>query len=296
MLRIALLASVIVLAVARASAQTLPDLTITALSITSDRTSAPEGVAFHLRIHVHAKQRNADLASLVLPDVANLTILGDEKRTSPSGDGTDYVETLTVAGVSPGEATVSPAYIDARDPSRGDKPFRFSSNTLRLKITGAPAGSGNLQTFEAAALRSARVAFEIAIGVMVLVTLGFLTVRARTMAAKRKTFVTLPRARPVPTRVTVTPADRLGDVRSAALRLASTHTRPAAAELRAALFALADARPEETLAALLERVPADRRALRAALRAAERATFVDDAHLQGAIDDLLDAARAVVSG
>lgn len=287
MLRIALLASVIVLAVGRASAQSLPDLTITALSITSDRTAAPEGEAFHLRIHVHTKQRGAQLSSLVLPDVVNLTILGDEKRTAPAGDGTDYVETLTVAGVSPGEATVSPAYIDARDPSRSDKPFRFSSNRLRFRITAATA-SGT-QSIADAAMHAVRIALGVLIAVIALVTLGFLIVRARSLAGKRKTYVTLPQARPV-----AKPVDHRPEVRDATLVLASTRTRPAATQVRAALFALAGARHNETLASLLKRIPNEQRALRAALRAAERAAFVDESQLQGAIDDLLDAVRAMV--
>jgi hypothetical protein len=292
-LRIALLASIIVLAVGRASAQSLPDLTITALSITSDRTVAPEGEAFHLRIHVHTKQRGAELSSLVLPDVVNLTILGDEKRTAPAGDGTDYVETLTVAGVSPGEATVSPAYIDARDPSRADKPFRFSSNRLRLRISSA-VDSG-AQPLADAAMHAVRIGVAVLVALVACVTLGFLIVRARALAAKRKPYVTLPQARPVAQTVTVTPVDHRSEVRNATLQLASTRTRSAATQVRAALFASAGSRREETLESLLGRISNEQRPLRAALRAAERAAFVDEAHLQGAIDDLLDAVRAMGS-
>jgi len=290
--RIALLASVIALAVAPASAQTLPDLTITALSIRSDRTAAQEGQAFHLFIHVHAKQKSANLSSLVLPDLVNLTILGDEKRTGPASDGTDYVETLTVAGVSPGEATVSPAYIDGNDPSRGDKPFRFSSNRLRLRIVAA-AGT-DFHPLASAALRAGRILLAIVVGLVVLGLIAFAIVRGRAFATKRKAYVTLPRAQPVIEPVTPT-IDRMAAVRRAALQLASARTRSNAASLRAALFALAGARREETLAALLERIPTEKRSLRAALRAAERATFVDESHLQGAIDELLDAVRAMVS-
>ncbi len=292
MFRIALFASVIVLAVAPASAQTLPDLTITALSIRSDRTAAQEGQAFHVLIHVHANQKSADLASLVLPDVVNLTILGDEKRTTPANDGTDYVETLTVAGVSPGEATVSPAYIDARDPTRGDKPFRFSSNRLRLRILAA--SGTDLHPLANALLRAGRIVLGTVIGLVVLALLAFLIVRSRALAAKRKAYVTLPRAQPVVEPVTPS-IDRAAAIRRATLQLASTRTRPDAASLRAALFGLAGARSEETLAALLDRIPAEKRSLRGALRAAERATFVDESHLQGAIDELLDAVRAMVS-
>ncbi|MGA3038801.1 MAG: hypothetical protein ABSE64_15160 [Vulcanimicrobiaceae bacterium] len=292
MFRISLLASIIVLAVAPASAQTLPDLTITALSIRSDRTLAQEGQAFHLFIHVRAKQKGANLSSLVLPDVVNLTILGDEKRTTPTNDGTDYVETLTVAGVSPGEATVSPAYIDGIDPSRGDKPFRFSSNRLALRILAATNPVD--QPLIGAAVKAGRIALGIVIGLIALGLVSFMLVRSRAIAAKRRTSVTLPRARPV-TEPVVPPVDRMVTVRNATLKLASTRTRTDAAALRAALFALAGARRDETLSSLLERIPGEKRALRAALRAAERATFVDESHLQGAIDELLDAVRAVVS-
>ena len=273
-----------------AYAQELPQLTITALSITTERTSAPEGQAFHLTIHVHAKQRNANLASLILPDVTNLTILGDEKHSSPVREGSDYTEVLTVAGIAPGEATVSPAYIDARDPSRGDRPFRFSSNALRLRITSL--SSAPVRSTSSAAKSVLRAATATALGALALVLLGFVIARAA-KAHQRRTYVTLPPARPVTQRPQAPPTDLLRSVRDASMRLAGERTRTNAAALRAALFAYAGARADETLASLLARIPAERTSLRSALRAAERATFVDEPNLQGAIADLLDAARHV---
>lgn len=268
----------------------MPQLTITALSITSERTSAPEGQAFHLTIHVHAKQKSADLASLILPDVTNLTILGDEKHSSPASSGTDYIEVLTVAGIAPGEATVSPAYIDARDPSRGDRPFRFSSNKLQLQITASTSASA-VPTVDASK-SVLRAATATALGALALVLLGFVIARAA-KAQQRRTYVTLPPARPVTPRPPPAPEDPLRTVRAATARLAGDRTRANAAALRTAIFAFAGARTDETLASLLGRIPAERTALRAALRAAERATFVDEPNLQGAIDDLLDAAKGV---
>jgi hypothetical protein len=292
-LRIALVASLALFAFTQAGAQTLPDLTVTALAVTSDRVAAPEGEAFHLRIHVRTKQHGADLSSLVLPDVVNLTILGDEKHTAPvSGDGTDYVEILTVAGVAPGEATVSPAYIDARDPSRGDRPFRFSSNSLRLRIT-ATSTQTDLLPWRNMLFAVVRAVLVCMIAVVVLAGFGFAIVRVRAVGARRRKVVTLPPARPITPQPT--PLDRLDDVRTGARTLGTSRTREAAAALRLALFTLAGARADETLSKLLSRLPPDQGALRAALRAAERATFVDDAHLQGAIDELLDAVREVVS-
>lgn len=276
-----------------ACAQNLPELTITALSITSARTSAPEGQAFHLTIHVHAKQHNADLSSLILPDVQNLTILGDEKHTTPiSGDGTDYLETLTVAGVAPGTATVSPAYIDARDPSRGGKPFRFSSNVVHVSIL--PQASESAPAWQQATRRALRISAGTIIGIVVIVALGL--VLRRVGRARRRSYVTLPTARPVPVRPQPrAPGEPLDGVRQAAANLSVERSRARAAEVRAALFTYAGARSDETLASLLERIPADRTNLRAALRAAERATFVDEPNLQGAIEDLLDAVRHVIA-
>lgn len=275
----------------RASAQTLPQLTITALSVTSERTSAPEGQAFHLTIHVHAKQRNADLSSLILPDVTDLTILGDEKRTAPGGSGTDYLEVLTVAGVAAGDATVSPAYIDARDPTRGDRPFRFSSNTLTLRITGAAVPA--TAPWEAAARKALQSAGVAAAGASVLVLLGFVIGRVA-RGRRARVYMNLPPARPVvaqgPATVRV---DTEAAVREAAATLARSRTRARAASLRSALFAYAGARTDETLSSLLARIPGERGRLRAALRAAERATFVDEPNLQGAIEELLEAVNNV---
>lgn len=271
----------------------MPHLTITALSITSERLSAAEGEAFHLTIHVHAKQHGADLASLILPDLTNLTILGDEKRTSPErSGGTDYQEILTVAGVKPGEATVSPAYIDADDPSRGDRPFRFSSNSLRLRITPMP---GHTPAWETTARNALRTAGFAALGVVVFGILGFIMVRIGRIARRKERYVTLPRPRPVPAARATATIDRDAEIRIATERLERERSRDAAAALRTTLFAFAGARSDETLTSLLERIPSDQRALRGALRAAERATFVDEPHLQGAVEDLLDAVRHVVT-
>ncbi|GEM_PF-1755596 len=291
--RLAATALFAVTCVANARAQSLPELTITALSITSQRTSVPEGEAFHVTIHVHATQHDADLSSLILPDMRNLTILGDEKHTTPiPKDGTDYLEVLTVAGVAPGTATISPAYIDARDPSRGGKPFRFSSNSVRITIL--PQSSGSEPSWEDATKRALRIGAGALIGAVAIVVLG-LVLRA-VGRARRRTYVTLPPARPVAARPPPrAPDQELDGIRQAAAHLSVERSRARAADVRSALFAYAGARSDETLASLLERIPPERTALRAALRAAERATFVDEPHLQGALEDLLDAVRHVIA-
>ena len=267
----------------------MPALTVTALSMRSSRTSAPAGATFEITIHVHLTQRMGDVPWLVLPNLTNLTILGDEKHTTPaSGDGTDYVEILSVAGVTPGMATLTPAYIDARDPSRGGKPFRFSSNALRIPIRGdAAVPAFDWGPLVRATLRIASIA-AVALGAIVAAFLAFGAVRRR-----RQRYVLLPVAKPVQS---VTPQDRTAPIRVAATRLSGVRSRENAASVRAALFAYAGARSDETLATLLERIPASSGLLRDALRAAERATFVDEPNLQGAIGELLDAVRRMGLG
>jgi hypothetical protein len=290
--RLAATALFAVMCVANARAQSLPVLTITALSITSQRTSVPEGEAFHVTIHVHATQHDADLSSLILPDMRNLTILGDEKHTTPiPKDGTDYLEVLTVAGVAPGAATISPAYIDARDPSRGGKPFRFSSKSVRITIL--PQSSGSEPNWETATKHALRIGAGAFLGAVAIVVLG-LAVRAAGRA-RRRTYVTLPPARPVAARPPRAAGQEFDRIRQAAAHLSVERSRTRAADVRSALFAYAGARSDETLASLLERIAPERTALRAALRAAERATFVDEPHLQGALEDLLDAVRHVIA-
>jgi len=274
------------LAANAALAQGLPALSVTALSMRADRTTIAPGVAFHVTIHLHATQPHADLVSLVLPETTNLTILGDEKHTSPRPDGTDYEEVLTVAGIALGEATLSPAFIDARDPSRGGKPFRFSSNALHVRVT-AESPAPELRVWRALGTAFLWIVAAIAIVALAIFALGF-SARVRRRPAD---YVTLPPARPVAPSPPARPVDRAAPVRAAATTLRATPNRANAAALRAALFAFADARSEETLGSLLERVPVSESALRAALRTAERATFVDEANLHGAIEDLLDGMR-----
>lgn len=256
--------------------------------MTTERTAVTVGTTFHVRIHLHTAQGVADLSALVLPNLENLTILGDEKRTTPvAGDGTDYVEILSLEAIAPGIATLSPAYIDARDPSRGNRPFRFSSNALTIRV------SGEALTPSYDLVRPiASIVLRVAAAVVVLAGIIFaLSVWAQQTARRRRTFVPLPTARPVEPPPRPQPIDRAAPVRSAAAQLAAVRSRVNAALLRGALFTYAGARSEETLGTLLERIASDQAALRAALRAAERATFVDEANLQGAIEDLLDAVR-----
>lgn len=271
-----------------AQAQGLPRLTVTALSMTTERTTVAAGQTFHVRIHLHTAQRVPDLSSLVLPNVENLTILGDEKRTTPvAGDGTDYVEILSLAATSPGAATLSPAYIDARDPTRGERPFRFSSNALTINVT-AEAFAPSYDAVRPIAAVVLRVAAAVAVLAGIIFAVSVMVQQA---ARRRRAYVRLPTARPVEPPAPPRPIDRAAPVRTAAARMSAVRSRANAASLRAALFAYAGARSEETLATLLERIDAGQTALRASLRAAERATFVDEANLQGAIEDLLDAMR-----
>lgn len=266
-----------------AFAQQLPRLWVDALGMHADRTVAPVAAAVHVTIHVHVREQVANFDELVLPDLANLQILGDERRMHADATGTDYVELLTVVGLSPGIAHLSPAHLDAIDDRTG-QPTRFSSNDLTIRIDpeGAtpspPPGPGIGRALIAAVL--------MAVGIVAgsLALLVFLVVR-------RVRAVAPPPARIVA--MTVEPASEPPSVRRAIEELRTARTRAAVFGLRAAVRDLAGAREDETLEAVLARLDGAAPALRAALRLAERAAFVPDERLQTAIDEFLGAAENV---
>jgi hypothetical protein len=278
-----LLASAIIAARGASLAQTLPRLHVDALGMHADRSVAPVASAIHVTIHVHVRERVAALDNLVLPDLSNLQILGDERRMHGDANGTDYVEELTVVGLSPGTAHLTPAHLDAID-ARNGKPTRFSSNDLTLRIvpeTGAaaPADWGRL------AWRAALMAGGLVAGVLVLIALLRMRYgRGRAPApAPPPAPVALPRTPPRPA------------LEAALARLRARRTRDEAFGARAALREYAGATDGETLDALLLRLDGTPPAVRAALRLAERAAFAPDARLQSGIDDVIAALETVLA-
>jgi hypothetical protein len=265
-------------------AQPLARLHVDALGMHADRSSAPVGAAVHVTIHLHVRERLATVDNLVLPDLSNLEIIGDERRVHTDSSGTDYVETLSVTGITAGAAHLTPAHLDAID-ARNGKPTRFSSNDLTLRI----GSQAPLPNPFAVAMRIVWRAFLMSAGIVagIAVLIGLIRLRHKRERP--------PVARAVPQAVQLPPVDPRADLKRAVLALRAESTRIRALETRAALRRCAGASAGETLAALLLRLDADETALRAALRLAERAAFVADERLQGSIEEFLAAAERVAA-
>jgi len=199
-------------------------------------------------------------------------------------DGTDYVETLTVTGLQPGIGHLTPAHLDAID-ARTGRPSRFSSNELTIRIE--PEGTLAHRTdWRPLAWRAVLMAAGIVAGLALLIALIRMRyVRAREPArnAPPVAILALPRFEPRPA------------LERALAGLRSRRTRDEAFATRFALRAFAGARNDETLDLLLVRLDGSVPALRAALRLAERAAFVDESRLQLGIDELIAAVERVLA-
>ena len=138
MARFGPLAVLIAVLAAAAGAQTLPRLHVTALGMHADKRVVAAGAPFHVTIYVHVAEQRNQLDELMLPTLTNAVELGDETRREPRADGTDFYRTLTLTASRPGEAHLTPAYIDAVDPAT-ERALRFSSDALTVTVTpGAP--------------------------------------------------------------------------------------------------------------------------------------------------------------
>jgi len=271
-----------------AGAQTYPQLHVVALTQRSDRsTIGPSGV-FHVTIHVKIAQRRERLDELILGSFENCEIISNETVRSVLPDGTDFVERLTVQALAPGDATISPAYIDAFDPALG-KAMRFSSNAIRVHVTGARPIDGVLRAFAEKARRlllAAAIAAGFLAAVFVLIVVF---VRRRHRPAKLLPQPIAAVSAGPPPAPAVAPNDRLI---AAAQAYRAQRSEESLAQVRAVLFGLAGVAPGATLVDALRALGERDRALRAALLAAEGAAFGPAAERTPAGDTMLAAIQA----
>ncbi len=271
---------------ATAGAQSYPKLHVVALAQRADRATVEPGGVFHVTIHVKVAQRRERIDELILGSFENCEIISNETVHTAAPDGTDFVERLTVQALAPGSATISPAYIDAIDSALG-KPMRFSSNAIRVEVSGAPPLAGFFETFEATARR---LLLALAIVASVFAALFVLVVlfvrRRRRPATPPPPIVTVS---PPAVSVAVAPSDRL----ARSLEAYRSERSPAAlADLRAVLFAAAGAAVGATLVDAMRALGPREPNLRRAMLAAENAAFGPTAERAGAGDDLIAAVQA----
>lgn len=262
-----------------AQALQLQRLHVTAFTLSADVARVRLEQPFHLLVQVHVTENVKKLDNLNLPDFFGVEELGDERALSAGRGGTDYREVLTLVAHQSGSLHFTPATLAAID-ARDGRPKRFLSNDLTLQVTGGVSQVTRvIRADVTAALRVALVLLAILVAIFIALRLS----RSRPAAPAPEP---LPVEVPPPTPAAPTARER---TRAALARLRSERDRPAAIVLRRELWASIGAREGETLADALAHPAAREPRIRGVLRAAERAAFVNDAYLQTAIDDLMDA-------
>ncbi len=260
---------------------------VSALAQHTDRSSVEPGGVFHVTIHAKIAQRRDRLDELILGAFMNCEIISNETVRTLAPDGTDFTERLTVQALAPGEATISPAYIDALDPAIG-RPMRYSSNAIRVHVAGVAATAGGSETIGDIARRLALAAAIVAgmfAAAFVLVVVFVRRKRGRPVAAPAPVVV----AAPVPPAPAGTGNERLSAA-AAAFRSAPSDVTLSA--LRGVLFGLAGVAAGATLVDALRGLGDRDEHLRRALVAAEAATFGPAEQRRAAGADLLIAVDA----
>jgi hypothetical protein len=267
-------------AVLPASAQQLPRLNVASFTFSTDTAAPKQEHLFHLIIDVRLNGRVTDLESVVLPQLDTLEIAGDEKHTVARGNATEYREVIGVIAHRGGTISIPPAYLDAVD-ARDGKPKRFLSNPLTLEISG-PASA----LVPAGARHGLMLAIGFVLGAILIVALALLALKLRKSPAPmpaEPAAVEEVLAQPLP------PPGAPDAAEAARIRLSNDPTREGALAARSSLWASIGAGDGETLADVVRRPAAHDPALRAVLRAIERAAFTNDADRTDAIEDALRA-------
>jgi hypothetical protein len=256
-----------------ASAQHYQRLHVRSFTLTSDKSNPQLEEPFHVTLTIRVAENVSHLENVFLPTFFGAEELGDEQQIAAGAGGTTYRETLTLVAHERGMLAVSSAYLDAID-ARDGKAKRFISNPLKIPVGGGPVSVvwNVLRTV-------VYVAIEIAVAAAALFVLATIFWRRR----DRTPVTTAPQPQPAPAPAVSDPARELA---AAFARLRERRDRPAVLALRGALWHAAGANAGETLSDVLRRPAADEH-LRRLLMVVERATFIEEARLDEAIEDVL---------
>ena len=263
---------------APARAQSLQRLTVAQFTLAADTASPKLETPFHLIVTVHVRQRVGAIENLDLPILAELELLGDERRVTRETGGTVYREAIAVVAHHTGQIQIAPATLDAVD-ARDGKAKRYFSNDLTLDVAG-----GTLDPLRAAGTTAAavmRLAFTILLWLFCAAAAIFiLVVLYRRRRAQPPAFDPVP-VQPLPIVRESDPRDALRD---GLLTLRAERSRRAAVGVRTVARELVGANDTETLGDVLRRPGAHDARMRDVLRSLERAAFTYDTDLPAAID------------
>ncbi|HET6894421.1 MAG TPA: hypothetical protein VFH72_03465 [Candidatus Baltobacteraceae bacterium] len=250
-------------------------LHVRSFTLSSD-TSAPQlEQPFHVTLTIRVAENVSQLRNVFLPTFFGAEELGDVQQIVHGTGGTTYRETLTLVAHARGMLTVTSAYLDAID-ARDGKAKRFISNSLRLPVGGGPISSvwGILRVLVLLAIYIVLIA-----AALFVLWAIFRRRRAVPAAPPAPMFAPEPpQTSPQP------PRDEIGDALRA---LRERRDRASVIRLRAALWHAAGASSGETLSDVLARPVAHGENLRRLLMTVERATFIEQARLDDAIEEVL---------
>jgi hypothetical protein len=275
---LALLGALLVAAPPRGDAQALQRLTVLSFDLGADTTTPHVDVPFHLMLTLRVRERVSQIANLDLPGLSQLELLGDERETTTTAQGTQYRETVTVVARDGGTVTLSPATLQAIDAHDG-KAKQWFSNALTLHVAGAASRA------MANAARNVGAALLWLAGIACLVVIVALLARRRRRVVRPPPVVAPSPPAPPPV-IFRTPAQRAQDALAV---LRAERSRSAAIAVRAAMWRMVGASDGETLADVLRRTDAHDRITRELLVALERSAFTYEQDLHGAIEDACGA-------
>jgi hypothetical protein len=256
-----------------AQAQILQRLHVQSFTLTSDTRDPRVNVPFNVTLTIRTRENVPQLLNVYLPTFFGAEDLGDVRQSNHGPHGTVYSETLRLVVHRHGVLTIGSAFLDAID-ARDGTPKRFISNGLRLAVVG---GSPLADVWDP--IRQ----------------LLMLVIELALLAAALFVVVTMFRRRPRLAPAYVAPAPPQppaptppSDLDTAIANLRVQRDRPAVLRVRESLWDRVGAHMGETLSDVLRRPQVNGTNLRGILSTVERATFIDDTRLQGAIDDLLN--------
>lgn len=263
-------------------------LDVEALGMHADRSQVRVGEMFHLVVHVRVRENLSALDELVVPDVATMQLLGDERRITHGAGGTEVVETLTLEPTAGGRYTFAPAYLDAIDP-HALRPKRFSADRASTVVVTDPAPAAGGDGWELGRSIATLVVVFVVIAAVALALLGRIRAR-RERSLVADVTLCLSKGPAAPPRPSLSTPRVRGERVAEALRAYRRSPGSTMLErLRAALFGAAGAAPGATLRDALR---IGDPALHDALRAAEGAAFGPTEAREIASRELIDAAEA----
>lgn len=284
----------VVPAVYAADVQTLTVTDFTLSLGSQDHTPVGTNDIVHLVIRIHTREKLDRLNNVVLPDLAGFQTVGDEHTLHAGIGGTNYREVVTLSPQHPGTFHIGPASIEAINRRTGLFSRFSSQRPVTIVVAEADPAAEALSVIKRTA--------SISILVVVIAALVFFAGRSgfayffERWHARRKPAVLPPKLEEVtaPAAPATPVPSRYERLRAAIDATRADPSKKRTLALRLALRAALGAHSEETLADLCVRVPDGERGLFArALRAAERAAFIDDYARKTAVEEglsLIDAA------